>query len=381
MNAPATELRLLDHLDRLEPEPWDRLTGGHPFVSHAFLSGLIQHRCTVERNGWAAVFPTLWRGGELVAALPLWLKGHSYGEYVFDWAWTRAYEQHGLDYYPKLTAAVPFTPVTGPRLLALEDTFRPALVEAAIGLTGELKASSLHVLFGAPEELPHWQQAGLITRDTVQFHWENAGYADFDAFLEALERKKRKNLRQELRRLQEAGVHFEVRTGETITDEDWDFAWRCYESTYYAHGNPPYFNRAFFLHLLTHLQQAMVLVLAWVDGRRLAMALNVRAGDMLYGRYWGCPDPNARERFPGLHFAACYHESIRWAIGAGIRRFEGGAQGEHKLSRGLMPVVTQSAHWVAHPDFREAIARFVAREHVATDRYVDDLNEHSPFRA
>ncbi|HTO48567.1 MAG TPA: GNAT family N-acetyltransferase [Burkholderiales bacterium] len=366
-------VRVVEDLAQLSAGEWNALAGGNPFLRHEFFSALHETGCASARSGWLPRFVTLWDGKHLRGALPLYLKSHSYGEYVFDWAWADAYARHGLEYYPKLLAAVPFSPVTGARLLARDPTVRAQLVATALELARG--ASSLHVLFPLEGEARELEAAGMMLRRGVQFHWTNAGYASFDAFLAALTHDKRKKIRQERRRVAEAGVTFRRKVGAEITREDWRFFTRCYNLTYRAHMSSPYLNLAFFTRLGETLPEHVLLVLAERDGRPIASALNVFTADALYGRYWGAID-----HVPCLHFETCYYQALEFCIERGIRAFEGGAQGEHKLARGFLPEATWSAHWLAHPRFADAVERFLAREAQGVARYADELAEHSPFR-
>jgi hypothetical protein len=370
-------LRVVESLAGVPAEQWNALAGGNPFVSHEFLDALIDTGCAGRRTGWQPRIVLLESENRLAGAMPLFLKAHSYGEYVFDWAWAEAYHRHGLQYYPKLLCAVPFTPVSGPRMLAASDADRARLLAAAQEMAREL--SSLHVLFPNAAEALLLEDRGLMLRRTVQFHWQNAagaGYADFDDFLARMTRHRRKVIRQERRRVREAGVTFRWLRGAEIETAHWEFFERCYRRTYAAHGSSPYLSLEFFLRLGAALPQHTLMVLAERRGRPLAASLNIVSADTLWGRYWG-----AAEQIPLLHFECCYYQAIEYAIAHRLRSFEGGAQGEHKLFRGLLPVETHSAHWLAHPAFAQAIEQYLARETAGLARYVDELNEHSPFRA
>ncbi|HTP62542.1 MAG TPA: GNAT family N-acetyltransferase [Burkholderiales bacterium] len=380
-------LRIVESLAGVPAAAWNAIAGGDaavpgdPFTRHEFISALIDTGCACARTGWKPQIVLLEREGtagyELCGAMPMFLKSHSYGEYVFDWAWADAYQRHGFEYYPKLLCAVPFTPVTGPRLLASNDTDRGLLAAAAREMAQEV--SSLHVLFPTAPEAALLQARGLLLRRTVQFHWQNApgeGYADFDDFLARMTRHRRKVIRQERRRVQDAGVSFRWLRGAEIARGHWEFFERCYRRTYAAHHSSPYLKLDFFLQLGATLPQHTLLVLAERAGRPVAASLNLVSRDTLWGRYWG-----AVEHIPLLHFECCYYQAIEYAIAHRLRSFEGGAQGEHKLFRGLLPVETHSAHWLAHPAFASAIEDYLKRETAGLARYVDELNEHSPFRA
>lgn len=356
---------------------WNALLppGSPPFVRHEYLAALHASGSATPSTGWTPRFLTLWRGHQLAAACPLYIKDHSYGEYVFDWAWAHAYEQHGLAYYPKALVAVPFTPVPGPRLLAIDTAARQALVRALLRWARKEKVSSLHLLFTEEEDVAACGAEGLMLRHTVQFHWENAAYADFDAFLASLSHDKRKKIRQERRKVTDAGVTFRWARGADIAAADWDFFYRCYQRTYREHGNSPYLTREFFRQVARDPPDAWLLFVAEREGRPIATSLIALGGDAAFGRYWG-----ALERVDCLHFEACYYQPLAWCIEHGVARFEGGAQGEHKMARALMPVKTTSAHWLAHPAFADAVERFLEREGQGIAGYLEHLQERSPFR-
>ncbi|MCO8642121.1 GNAT family N-acetyltransferase [Burkholderia multivorans] len=353
-----------------------------PFLRHEFLDALHVARCAVDETGWSPHFVTLTdaRTGRLAAAAPVYAKQHSYGEYVFDWAWADAYQRNGLSYYPKLLCAVPFTPVQGTRLLAVDDDARRRLAATLLAFAEQSDASSLHVLFPTGEEARLLESMGMMLREGVQFHWVNDGYRHFDDFLGTLEQKKRKNIRAERRKVRDAGVTFRRLTGERITDADWRFFTRCYRQTYREHYSSPYLNLDFFRAIGASMPENLLLVIAEADGQPIASALAVyrrgeHGGGTLYGRYWG-----AIEHVPCLHFETAYYQLLEFCIEAGLDTFEGGAQGEHKLARGFLPTVTHSAHWLAHPAFADAVAHFLERETEHIHAYVDELREHDPFR-
>jgi predicted N-acyltransferase len=371
--AALERLQVVGSLAGIRAADWNALADGNPFTRHEFLSALLETGCAAARTGWQPQFILLKRGERLAGAMPLFVKSHSYGEYVFDWAWADAYERHGVEYYPKLLCAVPFTPVAGPRLLARDDAARQTLAAAALEAAREF--SSLHVLFPHPGEAQLLESAGMLMRRTVQFHWTNEGYADFDDFLSRLTQKRRKIIRQERRRVRESGVTFRWLRGAEIERKDWEFFERCYRRTYAAHRSKPYLNLEFFLRLGASLPEHTLLIIAEREGRPVAAAFDLVAGGVLYGRYWG-----ALEHIPLLHFEACYYQAIEYAITHRLERFEGGAQGEHKMFRGLLPTETVSAHWLAHPRFARAIEDYLERESAGVARYVDELNEHSPFK-
>ena len=368
------DIRVLDDLSVVPAADWDRLAGEQPFLRHAFLHALHETGCASGATGWMPQYLSAWRNNELVAALPLYLKTHSYGEYVFDWAWADAYERCGLTYYPKLLSAIPFSPITGPRLIGTDPDARAELRRAALHLAAQV--SSLHVLFPDTSEAQEWQDAGCLMRRGVQFHWHNEGYENFDAFLGTLSRAKRKNIRQERRRVADAGVTLERKTGDRISADDWRFYTRCYNHTYRAHHSTPYLNLAFFERLGAMLPENVLMVIAQREGRPIAAALDLYTDDALYGRYWG-----ALESVPGLHFEVCYYQALEFCIERGIALFEGGAQGEHKLARGFLPVETWSAHWLRHPQVNDAVERFLVREAAGLENYIDELNERSPYKS
>ena len=456
------ELRVTDQAGQIDAAAWDALLDGQPhptpFLRHAYLAALQDSGSATPSTGWTARFFTLWQGDTLQAACALYVKAHSYGEYVFDWAWADAYGRHGLDYYPKAVVAVPFTPVPGARLLARSDAARATLLQALLAWCEEAELSSLHLLFAADEDVEASRAQGLMLRHTVQFHWKNVAptlpasrgslppegalpalgrpggeseaptlpasrgslppegalaalgrpgggesvaptlpapheseapgrpFRDFEDFLASLSQDKRKKIRQERRRVAEAGVTFRALRGSDITASDWDFFYRCYERTYLEHGNPPYLSRDFFHRMERDMPESWVLFIAERAGEPIATSLiaigpggssasGTKHPEVAFGRYWG-----AIERVDCLHFEACYYQPIAWCIAHGVQRFEGGAQGEHKMARALLPVQATSAHWLAHPAFAEAVDRFLEREGQGVAQYLDHLQSRSPFR-
>jgi len=378
-------IRVHDDPAALDGTAWDRLLAQQdeptPFMRHAYLAALHSSGSAVPETGWTPRFLSVWRDGVLVAAAPAYLKTHSYGEYVFDWAWANAYQQHGLRYYPKLLVAVPFTPVPGARLLAQDDAARAALAEGLLMLARQCRASSLHVLFPPASEAPALAAQGCMERQGVQFHWRRpagADWPDFNAFLASLQRDKRKKIGQERRKVAEAGVVFSVHEGQAITPALWQFFHHCYTLTYRAHRSTPYLTAEFFQAMADGMPEHWLMFVAERDGQAIGASLVAidRARGVAYGRDWG-----ATEYLPCLHFEACYYQPLAWCVAQGFQRFEGGAQGEHKMARGLLPVPTRSAHWLAHPEFSAAVADFLAREGQGMAEYVDELREHSPFKA
>jgi predicted N-acyltransferase len=368
--------RVFDSIAEIAPQDWNSLAGTQPFLQHAFLRALEDTGCATLETGWMPQHMTLWLGTYLVGALPMYVKHHSYGEYVFDWAWADAYERNGLDYYPKLLSAVPFTPVTGPRLLAENDDCRKLLVIAAVNYAKNAGLSSFHCLFPAEAERGIFEDAGLMIREGVQFHWTNPGYRTFNDYLAAMNHDKRKKVRQERRKVFDRRITFRHLTGAKIREQDWEFFTDCYVNTYRQHRSMPYLTLEFFIKLGRVMPDNILLIVAEQDGEDIASSLNIFDNETLYGRYWG-----AQQYLPGLHFETCYYQAIDFCIARGISVFEGGAQGEHKLARGLLPTPTYSAHWLAHPGFAGAIEEFLARETLHIRDYIDELNEHNPFKS
>jgi uncharacterized protein len=378
-------IRVLDHPAQVDAAQWNALLDAQPsatpFMRHEYLLAMHESASAIDASGWSPQFLAVLEDTQLVAACPLYLKAHSYGEYVFDWAWADAYQRHGLRYYPKLLNAVPFTPVPGPRLLARDQASRIALLEAMTQFAQQAKLSSAHVLFLDDQDQAAARTAGWMMRSTVQFHWINREpqpYSDFADFLASLQREKRKKIQQERRRVHEAGVSFSTHQAEAISADDWDFFYRCYTLTYRAHHSSPYLTRDFFVRMARSMPQHWLLFIAWKNGERVAASLIAidPARRSAYGRYWG-----ATEHISCLHFEACYYQPLAWCIEHGYQRFEGGAQGEHKMARGLLPVQTWSAHWLAHPQFSQAVAEFLEREGAGVEGYLDELNERRPFKA
>lgn len=376
-------LSVATNIASVAPSAWNRAVGtDNPFVRHEFLAALEASGSVGAARGWRPQHLLLHSEapgrGVLLGCVPLYLKDHSYGEYVFDWAWAEAYRRAGLAYYPKLVAAVPFTPVTGPRLLVAPDAppeTRARLVEGARALAEELNVSSLHWLFADAADTALLEQSGLLRRDGYQFHWHNRGYRDFDDFLAGFSAVKRKKVRRERRQVREAGITLAAAEGTAIGPELWDSFYDFYLATIEKHGAHAYLTRAFFRELSERLPESLVLIVARRNNDCLAAAFFVRGADTLYGRYWG-----TRAAVPGLHFETCYYAAIDYCIAHGLARFEAGAQGEHKLTRGFLPTPTYSAHWLRHPEFNRAVEDFLRRERRGVDMYIDELDRHSPFK-
>ena len=368
-------IEVVTSLEGIAPADWNRLAGEDPFLRHEFLSALHDTGCASAASGWAPHFLVLRRRGALAGAMPLYLKDHSYGEYVFDWAWADAYHRHGLDYYPKLVCAVPFTPVSGARVLAPSARDRAQLVAAALELARSSGVSSLHCLFPTADEAQEMAERGMMLRHAVQFHWLNREYGSFEDFLGGMSHDKRKKIRQERRKVREAGIEFRSLEGKDIGAAEWSFFNRFYRRTYREHHSTPYLNLDFFLRIGETMPENIVLVVAYRGGKPLAASLNLRNATRLFGRYWG-----TLEYHPGLHFETCYYQGIEYCIARGLAVFEGGSRGEHKLARGLPPAATRSAHWLAHPKFSAAVETFLAREAGTLAHYIDELNERQPYK-
>ncbi len=374
----------VDRLSRIGRDAWNALLAADadatPFLRYEYLDALHQSGCASVRTGWTPTILTVSDERGLAGAVPLYRKDHSFGEYVFDWAWAQAYEERGLRYYPKWLAAVPFTPAPGSRLIAREAPARAALVHSMLEAVQASGLSSLHVLLAPPAQIQALADAGLLVQRGVQFHWRNAGYRDFEHFLSALAQDKRKKIRAERRKVHEAGITIERRIGPQISEQDWRFFHRCYRTTYAQHASTPYLTLDFFLRLARTLPEHLLMVLARRDGAPVAASFAVfcprSAGGTVYGRYWG-----AVEFVSCLHFECCYYQMIEFAIAQHLAAFEGGAQGAHKIARGLDPVATASAHWIADPLMRRAIAAALARQSRQVASALDELQEHSALSA
>lgn len=371
--AAGIVIRVIQRMADLDPAAWDALAGDSPFLRHAFLHALESTGCVGPDIGWEPVHLALFRNGQLEAAMPLYVKHHSWGEFVFDWAWADAYRRHGLNYYPKLVCCVPFSPVPGPRLLAKNDDDRATLIQGALKLTQDLGFSSFHILFPTESDHAALNATSLMHRSAFQFHWQNAGYTDFEDFLAAMKHDKRKKIHQERKKLNKLGVTFRWVEGRDSTDEDWDHFLRCYADTYARHRSDPHLNYAFFADLRANMPDNVVLIIADRNGMPIACSFCIKDSQRLYGRHWG-----TLEYVPGLHFETCYQQGIEYAIAHGLQVFEGGAQGEHKLARGLVPTATHSWHWLENAEFRDAVDRFLERESDAITHYIDEME--GPFR-
>ena len=387
----AIAVRVVDRIAQVPATQWDRCLDGvglphNPFLSHAFLLALEESGSATAEAGWQPHHLVIEDDdGVLLGAAPLYLKNHSQGEYVFDHSWAHAYERAGGRYYPKLQCAVPFSPVTGPRLLVRDDdptadlspqTVRSALAGGFMEATRQLDLSSLHVTFCTQEDADFLEAAGFLVRLSHQFHWHNRGYASFDDFLGDMTSRKRKSIRRERRKVSDAGIHVQALTGDDIKPRHWDAFYRFYIDTYDRKWGYPYLTREFFETLQSNLAHRVVLVMAEIEGQPIAGAFNMLGDDALFGRNWGC---DIRYKF--LHFEACYYSAIDFAITHGLSRVEAGTRGPHKLQRGYLPVRTYSAHWIPDSGFRRAVAEFLRQETHAVEDEITEIADFSPFKA
>ncbi len=369
----------LDRIDEISAADWNRIVrSGNPFLQHEFLAALEHSGSVGPDTGWRPRHLVLKQAGTLVGAMPLYEKRDSWGEFVFDWSWARAYEQAGLDYYPKLVCAIPFSPVTGPRILSAEATVTvpQELARTALALMREDGYSSLHVLFPEQAELDTFESSGMMRRKDCQFHWHNRGYADFDDYLQTFSSKKRKNTRRERRKVEEAGVTLERRFGFEIGPQDWRQLYELHALSFLRRGRPPYLTLAFFEEVGRTMGDAVIAVIARQRGSMVAAAIFFAGGNTLYGRYWGCAD-----YFDALHFEACYYQGIEICIDQGLEIFEPGTQGEHKISRGFEPIATWSLHCLADPRFQRALEPLLRQEERHVDRYMESARDALPFKA
>ena len=373
-------IAVLESLAAIAAPVWDRLAGDHPFLRHGFLHGLEASHCLAPQ-GWYPQHLAVYDGDTLCGAMPLYIRDNSYGEFVFDWSWAEAYERSGGRYYPKLVSAVPFSPVTGPRLLFApartdRDAVSKLLIDTALGAVEENQLSSWHCLFPDEGELPAYDQAGLARRLGCQYHWFNHDYRDFDHFLAALSSKKRKQIKRERRIVSEQAIDIEVLSGAEISAEHWSIFHRFYCSTFARKWGEPRLTEDFFQQLEQRLPGTAVLIMARSGTRYVAGAFALKSGSVLYGRHWGC---NAQ--FDNLHFELCYYQTIAYCIEHGLSTLDAGAQGEHKLARGFVPVNTWSTHWIREPGFRRAVGDFLTRERQAMEQHMHDLSAHVAFKA
>ncbi|KXW56223.1 GNAT family N-acetyltransferase [Ferrovum sp. PN-J185] len=362
-------------LDRISKEDWQTITENNPTLNYDFLKAMHDSGSVHAKTGWGMLYLTAWDNQHCVGAIPCYLKGHSYGEYVFDWAWAEAYEQLGQPYYPKLLVAIPFTPVMGPRILSQDESIREQLVVRLLELEEDSQLSSIHCLFPNERDGELLSRSGFLAREGVQFHWQNNNYESFDEFLGSMNHDKRKKIKQERKKIQDQGITFSWLTGSNITSEHWYFFEQCYQNTYQQHGSTPYLNHRFFEHFLATGLIHCCLIVAYHNNQMIACALNLFNQERAYGRYWG-----AVTYIPGLHFETCYYQSIAFCIQQKIAVFEGGAQGEHKLARGLSPIRTRSFHHLRDQRFAQAVEDFLQREGRHIEHYHSELNEHAPFK-
>ena len=370
---------LADSVTSLDRQSWDALVGGMPLLSHAFLSALEESKSIGNGTGWQSCPMLVFDDEALVGGLPLYVKSHSYGEYVFDWAWAEAYEKNGLNYYPKLIAAIPFSPITSQRLLVASvnnaSQIQSLMVETLEEITRSNQFSGAHVLFPNEDSAKVLSEANWLQRHGVQFQWKNESFENFEGFLSQLTQEKRKKIRQERKKVVNSGVVCHRVKGPDISEAQWEFFYQCYCNTYREHRSTPYLSREFFERIAQTMPQHILLVMAYKDGAPIASALNFYDQNTLYGRYWGC-----LEYVPNLHFELCYYQAQEFCIAENIQYFEGGAQGEHKLARGFKPKATCSFHQIAHPQFANAIEDFVMREAHGIAKYTNELEDRAPFK-
>jgi predicted N-acyltransferase len=370
------------NISQINRDDWNALLGDdYPFLRHEFLMLAEETGCIAPKNGWSPRHLTIADDGvdgQLRAAMPLYEKSHSWGEFVFDWAWANAYKQAGLAYYPKLVSAVPFTPASSPRLLLAnaEDSDGAAgLLEAAVALAQDTHCSSVHVQFPSDEDMPHLENAGFMIRKDCQFHWRNDNYSSFDDFIKTFTSAKRKKVRRDRRRIRESGIKFRRLRGASIGAETWATVYKLISRTFILRGSMPYFSETFFMELSRAIPDGVMVILAEIDSNPIAAAVFFESDTCLYGRYWGS-DGN----YDSLHFETCYYQGIDYCIESGRKAFEPGTQGEHKISRGFSPTSTWSAHWLAHPQFSSAIERYLDEEGKHIARYIDSVGSHTPYK-
>ena len=373
----ALSSRIVQSVEDVDRDQWNGLGDrDNPFIRHEFLAALERHGCANADTGWQPQHLVLQdSGGRLAAAMPLYLKDNSWGEFVFDWSWANAYHDSGVEYYPKLVGAIPFTPATGPRMLTHPSVNRSELLGAALAHAEQLDLSSLHVLFPETGEVEALRQAGLLIRQDCQFHWHNRDYATFEDFLATFRSVKRKKARRERRRVYDAGIRFRVFDGAQIDADTLDVAFALHAATFFKRRRPPYLNREFFDEICATMPESIIFICAMRDSQMVAAAICFRGTKTLYGRYWGC-----LTEYHSLHFETCYYQGIEFCIREGIDCFEPGTQGEHKISRGFSPVRTWSAHWLANRQFSRAISDYLRREQLYMDQYIDAVNQHLPYR-
>ena len=385
------QVKIFSTIQEISSNAWKGLLShpdASPFIRYEYLSAMENSGSACNNTGWTPCHFTVWddASNQLVAAMPLYLKTHSYGEYVFDWAWANAYKEHGLNYYPKLLSAVPFTPVPGSRILGEDIQAKALLIQAIKVFAQEEKISGIHVLFPQEEDEPLFLEHGFLRRESIQFHWQNQSIEhpgelliDFEEFLYTLNKKRRNNILRERQSVIDAGVSYIHIPGENMTEQDWDFFYECYATNYFNHGNSPYLSREFFAQIGAQMPRYLHLIFAIQDGQRVASSMIFRNRDphqeRAYGRYWG-----ATRFIKNLHFETAYYQNIEFCIGQRIQVFEGGAQGEHKIHRGLIPVNLYSMHFLLDERFYDAVNQFLKREGMSMYRYIDELSEHHPIK-
>ncbi|MGI9284494.1 MAG: GNAT family N-acetyltransferase [Pseudomonadales bacterium] len=375
-------VEFIPSIDTVGATEWNCLaTASEPFLRYEFLHALEASGSVSAETGWQPFHITVRAADKtLRAVMPLYIKDNSYGEYVFDWSWAHAYSRNGLDYYPKLMSSVPFTPATGSRLLVDQSsdkqTISAAIFAATRKLAKKIDASSWHILFPEDQECQRWEDTGMLTRLGCQFHWMNDGFTSFDDFLKNFAARKRKALKRERRRVQQQDIKLTSYTGTEISEVLWEAFYEFYQFTYYKRGQQGYLNKDFFLRIAASMPENLVMVLATLHGKPVGSALCFKNDSTLFGRYWGC-----REEYDCLHFEACYYQGIDYCIAHGLQRFDPGAQGEHKIQRGFIPVKTWSNHWISHPDFNEAIVRFLDDETRGMESYRGECCSLLPFNS
>ena len=374
-------IKTIESLHSISPVEWNALAGPQfPFVQHEFLIALENNGAVGKEFGWLTNFFLAYKNDKLVGALPLYIKFNSYGEFVFDWAWADAYQKNGLRYYPKLVNSIPYTPATGPRLLIQDDEsyseIADALMDSVISFAKKSQISSIHCLFTNKRDNEYLnKRPDFMMRLGCQFHWTNSNYESFSHYLEKLTSKKRKQIKRERRIVKEQEIEFEILNGIEVTDQQWDVYHRFYESTFERKSGMPTLSKEFFKEIARTMPENIVLIFAKYQNEYVAAAFNLKGTDTLYGRHWGCS-----EEFDNLHFEACYYQGLEYCIDNGLKYFEPGAQGEHKIARGFMPTKTWSAHWIAHPQFNESIKNYLNHETDGMLNYIAELNSHSPFK-
>lgn len=375
------QFSFVDSIQKIDAAVWEQICGKeYPFLRYQFIYSLESTGCASADSGWQPHHLIIKVGGDVMGIMPLYIKHHSYGEYVFDWAWADAYHRHGLNYYPKLLCAIPYTPATGPRLCLAEgvdsEALFPNLIDTIKAECRRLNASSFHCLF--PQQFLHQKltEQNISARNGCQFHWLNQGFTTFDDFLDTFNSRKRKNLKKERRRVVEQDITIAIKEGPEITEAEWQQFYLYYHLTYFKRsGRQGYLNQDFFLKIGQTMPEHLVMVQAFHTQKLVAAALCFKGGDTLYGRYWGC-----EQEFDMLHFECCYYQGIEYAIANKLQRFDPGAQGEHKIQRGFTPITTYSNHWIVREDFRHAIDDFLKKESLSNKYYVEDAKQYLPFK-